>query len=345
MLYSIITVAVCLVSSVNSVSLQQVNTNLPDGVDRFNGPVIGVLAEPYCISLDPKKAGFNHGCEQSPQSGVDVWAYKYLEAAGARVIGIPYNIPEAEVHQLFDQMHGVYFPGGDASLEYDSQYYKTANILFKRAKEANDAGIHFPILGICMGFQLLTVLQSQDYSVLEHGVYDSHGVLFQLERTEETQDSRLLGQNAPKLVTDHFYNTPSTANFHYDGITMENYAKNEHLNEFYRVVSTNHDLKGRPFVSTVEAYDYPFYGLQWHPEGVQFSWSPHSMFVDRTMESIMSVQYLANFFIGEARKCSHPNVDNSLTLDSLYLYNQQPVIKGNSSAVYLFVRDNSALDA
>jgi gamma-glutamyl hydrolase len=44
------------------------------------------------------------------------------------------------------------------------------------------------------------------------------------------------------------------------------YQTNPALNKFYNVLSTNVDRKGVPFVSSIEAYDYPFYATQFHPE-------------------------------------------------------------------------------
>ena len=38
------------------------------------------------------------------------------------------------------------------------------------------------------------------------------------------------------------------------------------LDDFYRIVHISHDRKGQAFISTIEAREYPFYGVQWHPE-------------------------------------------------------------------------------
>jgi len=43
-------------------------------------------------------------------------------------------------------------------------------------------------------------------------------------------------------------------------------AVNTRLRDFFDVLSTNKDLKGVPFVSTIESKKYPIYATQWHPE-------------------------------------------------------------------------------
>ena len=35
-----------------------------------------------------------------------------------------------------------------------------------------------------------------------------------------------------------------------------------------RLLAVNADRQGREYVSAVEAFEYPIYGLQWHPEKV-----------------------------------------------------------------------------
>lgn len=56
------------------------------------------------------------------------------------------------------------------------------------------------------------------------------------------------------------------------------------------------------FLSTVEARRYPIYGVQYHPEAVQFDWTKNARFINRSVPSIAIAQYLANFFVGECRK-------------------------------------------
>lgn len=50
-------------------------------------------------------------------------------------------------------------PGGNANLK-TSQYAKIGSLFYKMAIESNDKGDFFPIMGICLGFELLAVLQT-----------------------------------------------------------------------------------------------------------------------------------------------------------------------------------------
>jgi anthranilate/para-aminobenzoate synthase component II len=60
-------------------------------------------------------------------------------------------------------------------------------------------------------------------------------------------DIRIVDRLFETRLADHFAATPS-------------------LNTFFNSLSTNKDRNGDEFISTIEAFDYPIYGSQWHPE-------------------------------------------------------------------------------
>ena len=81
-------------------------------------------------------------------------------------------------------------------------------------------------------------------------------------------------------------------------MTFEN---NKAIKDFYRPLSTSVDIYGKTYVSTMEAYKYPFYGVQFHPEKYSYSFKPDENFL-HTRFSIENNRYFADFFIGEAKK-------------------------------------------
>jgi len=42
--------------------------------------------------------------------------------------------------------------------------------------------------------------------------------------------------------------------------------ENNKLREFFDILTINSDKSGKTFVSAIEAKDFPFYGVQFHPE-------------------------------------------------------------------------------
>jgi gamma-glutamyl hydrolase len=41
---------------------------------------------------------------------------KYLEAAGAQIIPIKYDLDEEQLRKIFNNINGLFFPGGGADL-------------------------------------------------------------------------------------------------------------------------------------------------------------------------------------------------------------------------------------
>ena len=309
-------------------------------MDENDSPVIGMLAAPYCISKDPNLSGFHSDkCEDSPMSGINVAETLYLTQAGAKVVPIPYNMPHTKLLKLIPTLNGIFFTGGNDSLKYNTTYFNTAKLLFDSAKQRKDSnnGESIPILGVCMGMQLLTLLVSQDHTVLKHGKYKSHGIALPLEKyvnePNNIKDSHIFGE-APNDVLDTLFTQNMTVNYHYDGISSSTFRQNKYLKDFYRILSINHDLLNQEFVSTIESRDYSFYGTQWHPEVNQWSQIENTHFFPRTPKTIKAIQYIANHFVEESRRSKR--IFN-YTNDEFHLVDYYtPIHVGSTSEIYLF---------
>ncbi|KAG8570762.1 hypothetical protein GDO81_011405 [Engystomops pustulosus] len=245
---------------------------------------------------------------------------KTLESAGARVIPIRINLPEEEYKKIFNVINGFLLPGGGVDLQH-SGYAKVAKIFYDLALEANKKGDYFPIWGTCLGFEQLTVLTSGE-------------LLLTLTKTDDislplnfTESSKLF-RNIPDSLYKTLSSKPLTANFHFWSLSMQNFTANEKLRKFYNVLSTNSDGVVE-FISTFEAYDYPIYGVQWHPEKNPFEWKKTSD-ISHTAEAVQVAFYMAEFFVNEARKSQHQFTDEAQTKYPL-IYNYCPTYTGNIS--------------
>jgi len=52
------------------------------------------------------------------------------------------------------------------------------------------------------------------------------------------------------------------------------------------------------------AYDYPFYGVQWHPEKNSFEWTSQEA-INHSKEAVMVTQYFADFFVNQGKQLLH----------------------------------------
>lgn len=218
-------------------------------------PIIGVFTQPTSST----EGNCGGDCLYIASSYV-----KYLESAGARVVPINYYATNSELDKIFQSINGLFFPGGSVSFPSSAQY------IFDLAVAANDAGDFFPVWGTCMGFQWLLISVAHDTSVLDPptGQMDAYNLSIALDFTTEAKSSRLFRDSGK--IFDILSTENVTMNNHHYGIYPKHFAQTPSLSSFYQVLSTNKDRQGVEFVSTIEAFKYPIYGSQWHPEKNNF---------------------------------------------------------------------------
>lgn len=72
----------------------------------------------------------------------------------------------------------------------------------------------------------------------------------------------------------------------------------------WRVMSVNRDANNVEFISSMEHQNYPFYGVQFHPEKNLYEWASNKD-IPHTLDAIEASQYFAQFFVNEARKSAN----------------------------------------
>ena len=219
-------------------------------------PIIGLMSQPSSDS----NADCGGNCLYIAASYV-----KYLEASGARVVPINYYSTEEEIDELLPKLNGVFFPGGGAS------FPQAAQRIFDNIVQFNENGDFMPLWGTCMGFQWLLISASRDQNILDpkSGQMDSYNYSIPLDFTTEAAPSKLF-THAPQYIYKILETKNVTMNNHHYGIWTDHFKSTESLSSFFNVLSTNVDRNGDEFVSTIEAYKYPIFGSQWHPEKNNF---------------------------------------------------------------------------
>ena len=73
-----------------------------------NSPIIGVLTQPFTAL--PKTADTTETAKSFiPNSHV-----KFLESAGARIVPVEYTLSQSKLHEMLEQVNGIYIPGDSA---------------------------------------------------------------------------------------------------------------------------------------------------------------------------------------------------------------------------------------
>ncbi len=245
-------------------------------------PVFGILTQPV---------------KDSNETMIAASYVKWLEAGGARSIPIPYDASEGLVEELFGQIDGILFPGGGSDLP------PSAVFLWKLVRMAHREGDAFPVWGTCLGFEFLLQLASQNTSILEGG-YVSENISLPLEQVVQHRLYR------PPDLFHVVRSLNITMNNHELGLPPDVFAKSSALKKLWKVTSINHDLQGRPFVSTIEPIypsSFPVYGVQFHPEKNAFEYAtyPHTNIpyeaIDHSKAGVAMSLHMASFVVEMAR--------------------------------------------
>mmetsp|Transcript_3798 Transcript_3798/g.7833 ORF Transcript_3798/g.7833 Transcript_3798/m.7833 type:complete len:375 (-) Transcript_3798:60-1184(-) len=276
-----------------------------------SAPVIGVLTYPSkttdAVVRECRKSK-HHTCLRSvrvaekamgPESSYIESGYvRWLEAAGARVVPIPYDAAPSVVQGLFERVNGVLLTGGPAKpLEAPAPYFATATLLYRLVEEAWARGEVVPLWGTCLGLQTVACIAAGGADVL--GDFLLYDFAMPLDFAPAAAASRLFGRAGDALRRDFRANV--TTNWHSYGISPER------LPASLTALATNVDLKGGTFVSALEgAGGLPVYAVQFHPESVQFEPQDAAQRVPaKTAAAVRTNQYLGRFVAEEARRNAH----------------------------------------
>lgn len=230
-----------------------------------NRPLIGILTET--------------GSPAPPDHTWIAASYvRFVEAAGARAVPLQCDLPAKEMKRKFEKINGVLIPGGGQTLEPGHPYYDSVELLLSLTIEANDKGDYFPVHATCLGMQAVSLIIARDSSLL--GAYDGDNNPSTVQLVPGGAHSRFW-RWLPKRLRRAIQKQPITMENHSFGVPVTAFGENERLRSFFRVITTSADRQGKPFISTMEAKQYPIIATQWHPEKNSFEWTrkldiPHS---------------------------------------------------------------------
>ena len=288
-------------------------------------PIIGILSIPSEI----------------PGYPADSWSYspssyaKNFESGGAQVVPLQYDMPRHQLESLLDRLNGVVFHGGDADM-IDAHgnltpLGETMDFVVKYVIEQNKNGNYYPIWGTCMGFQGFACLIQGNWSILTQDCVGCSGVNHNNYFDESYQSKLYAG--LPQDLRDAMPTNNISVFSHFWDFHWDTFLNSAPLNQILKPVTYAFDNKGLKYVSSYESPSWPIYATQFHQEKSTYEWNS-GYEINHGPQAVKLQQYLADFFVNEARKNTNtfPGVQGYL-IDN---YQVKIVLSVPFSSVYLF---------
>ena len=222
---------------------------------------------------------------------------KFAMASGARVVPLIWGEPEQTTMDKLSLLNGVLFPGGGGD------YVEYGRSILNKLMEYNDNGLVYPAIGICLGFENMAIWAAdKDRDILEP--YNAHHISLPIYFTDEPANSWVFGPLGDRAYD--FENNNQTLNSHSWGVDPNSFNSDAGLGSFYKLTSISYepDIPYAPFTATMEAYDYPFFASQFHPEKT-FTMFNDDSGINHSWESIEDNRYFADHFMSYARQNTH----------------------------------------
>ncbi|XP_072157805.1 gamma-glutamyl hydrolase isoform X2 [Bemisia tabaci] len=90
---------------------------------------------------------------------------KAVEGAGARAVPIFIGQSEAYYWKMAESINGLLIPGGGARFNGTDNFFAASKMMYDLALKMNGNNVHFPVFGVCLGFELLLRFASDDENV------------------------------------------------------------------------------------------------------------------------------------------------------------------------------------
>jgi gamma-glutamyl hydrolase len=194
------------------------------------------------------------------------------------------------------------------------------------------AGGFFPVYGVCLGFEALSIaLAGGNRSLLTH--FDAEDTAAPLLFTPAARKSQLYGRMGERVLRT-LEDKPYARESHSWGVSLESLMASRPLAEAVDVLSLSADnTDGKVYVSSWEHRRAPVWATQFHPEKNAFEWGDALAIPHDGRAVVALTQAFANVFVDAARRAG-PGHGVSLeaegkgALDDLLIYNTPPVFTG-----------------
>eukprot|EP01156_Anaeramoeba_ignava_P006169 Anaeramoba_ignava/a347936_32.p1 GENE.a347936_32~~a347936_32.p1 ORF type:complete len:235 (-),score=44.63 a347936_32:133-837(-) len=215
------------------------------------------------------------------------------------------------------KIDGIILPGGSINFSpFNTTFMEAVKFIYAKTIELNDNGHPFLLWGTCQGFELLLCVTQNDPNTITKG-FNSIDVDFSLIFTSEGKKSKLYSM-VPENLRVELSTQNLTYNDHHWGIHPVRFYSFPLLTDFYNILTTSYDLNHVEFVSSIEAKNYPIYGVQFHPEAALALFCENAHYPHQDSSKLFTY-YLSQFINSHPRNSHDFQIDDLLELEGKWL--------------------------
>ena len=238
---------------------------------------------------------------QAPSAGaerVDNALFRWLTAGGVDLISVHTWTPSSEIDALLQNITAVVFMGSPSQPDPASSYYAQAKYIYDSVKRMHDAAPSKSIPLLALGNDLAMLLSFEGADITSIKQHSPNSVVF--ESFDDVGKYRILseldGADFVSLVSSDI--CPNKLDY---VVSRDDFYKNAALNSTYALVAfartSNDDVV---YAAIVEGKEYPFFGLSFHPEKINFD-KGYQVPVPDSHEAVKVARMLGNSFLFYAR--------------------------------------------
>jgi gamma-glutamyl hydrolase len=257
---------------------------------------------------------------------------EWIRAAGGDAIAIHSWMSDSEIEEIFTKVNGFLFQGGGRNLDLNGEFEVFSNKIINKVIEYKDKkNITIPLWGTCQGFELIHMLVANSYLLDK---FDADNILTPLVFDDSIIRKSRMFSLFNEADFSSLKNLNTTAHFHHFGVSESTFNKYQTLKTMFQITSYGKDRNNDLAIASIEAFNYPIYAVQFHPEKSPRDTNPNNL-VATSDEAIRINLNLGLFLIDEAKKNQNRlKIEERVNYDFIDTYSVKWVNKSGNYFTY-----------
>lgn len=230
------------------------------------------------------------------------YVYWITSAGGYPVVMNPW-IKSKEIESILNSSNGLIIQGINDKVNLKGKYEKFVKKVLSKVKQLNDQGKHYPVLGIDLGLELITLLEVGSENILTK--FESKRTMTKLflKGNPLKKKFKLFSFFQRKEYKGFMRKKSNFLSINH-GIATSWFKDHPVLKNSFVLTSFGKDKSRKQFATSIESRKYPIYAVAFHPEIFGYNKIP-SYQISYNSYSFAVSHAILSFFIEEARKSQY----------------------------------------